>query len=86
LKGNHDIPYRALIPQKIKNLLVAGRCISCDHDAHASLRGAATCMATGHAAGTAAALASKNSIDVREVDIKKLHELLKEQNAILKTP
>ena len=58
VQGNHDVPYRALIPQQVKNMLVAGRCLSCEHEAHASLRGAATCMAMGHAAGTAAALAA----------------------------
>jgi len=85
LKGNHDIPYRALIPQKVENLLVAGRCISCDHDAHASVRGAATCLATGHATGTAAALASKGNGKVRELNIKALQQTLREQNVILKT-
>ena len=85
LKGNHDIPYRALIPQKVENLLVTGRCISCDHEAHASVRGAATCLATGHAAGTAAALASKRSGNVRELDISVLQKTLREQNVILKT-
>lgn len=85
LKGNHDIPFRALIPQKVKNLLVAGRCISCDHDAHASVRGAATCLATGHAAGTAAALASKGNGKVRDIDVKTLQQILKEQNAVLYT-
>jgi len=85
LKGNHDIPLRALIPQKIENLLVAGRCLSCDHESHASLRGAATCLATGHAAGTTAALAAKGNGKVRDIDIKTLQNLLKVQKVILNT-
>ena len=53
----YDIPYRALLPQKIENLLVAGRCHSATRGAHASTRVTATAMAMGEAAGTAAALA-----------------------------
>ena len=84
LSGHHDIPLRALIPRKVKNLLVAGRCISCDHESHASLMGAATCLATGHAAGAAACLAAKGSAETREVNIGELQELLVTQGAILK--
>lgn len=83
LHGHHDIPLRALIPQGIENLLVAGRCISSDHISNASLRGAATCMATGHAAGTAAALAVKYSGNPRLLDIQELQKTLLEQGAIL---
>lgn len=85
LKGNNDIPLRALIPQKVENLLAAGRCISSDHEANASLRGAATCMATGHAAGTAAALAARRNGHVRDLDIHALQETLKGQEVILST-
>ena len=85
LVGNHDIPLRALIPQGVRNLLVAGRCISSDHEAHASLRGAATCMATGHAAGAAAALAAGAGGQVRALDISALQRTLKAQGAILST-
>ncbi len=85
LKGNHDIPLRSLIPQKVENLLVAGRCISSDHEANASLRGAATCMGTGHAAGTAAAIAAKENERVRDINVDILHRILKEQNVILST-
>jgi hypothetical protein len=83
LEGNHDIPLRALIPKKTKNLLVAGRCISSDHDANASLRGAATCLATGHAAGTSAAIAARDSGNVREIEVKTVQQILIEQQAIL---
>jgi hypothetical protein len=85
LQGNHDIPLRALTPQKIANLLVAGRCISSDHDANASLRGAATCLATGHAAGTAAALAAKEKGVVHSLDIQVLQGILRKQKVILST-
>ena len=59
VKGHHDIPLRALCPRNVENVVVGGRSISCAHLSQASLRGAATCLATGHAAGTAAALAAK---------------------------
>jgi len=53
----YEIPYRCLIPRGIQGLLVAGRCISADRDAQASLRVMPTCMFTGTAAGAAAARA-----------------------------
>ncbi len=83
LVGHHDIPLRALVPKKVENLVVAGRCIGCDHLSQASLRGAATCMATGHAAGTTAALAAIHSLVIREIDVRKLQDKLVEQDAIL---
>ena len=55
--GVYGIPYRCLVPQGLDGLLVAGRCFSATHDAHASARSMATCMAMGQAAGTAAAMA-----------------------------
>jgi hypothetical protein len=82
--GHHDIPLRALLPRDVDNLLVAGRAISCDHESHASLRGAATCLATGHAAGAAAALTAAGNGRARDIDIGKLQELLLEQGAILR--
>jgi len=85
LKGNHDIPYRALVPKRVTNVLVAGRCVSVDHQAHASLRGVPACWAMGHAAGTAAALAAKKGGEVRRVRIKELQKKLLQQGAILAT-
>src|SRR5690606_11787358 len=57
-EGNRPthIPLRALRVRGAENLWVAGRCISCDHEAQASIRVIGTCMATGQAAGAAAAL------------------------------
>jgi hypothetical protein len=81
--GHHDIPLRALLPRNVDNLLVAGRCVSSNHLAHASVRGSATCMATGHAAGTAAALAAAGGGCVRAVDIRRIQDTLREQGAIL---
>jgi hypothetical protein len=83
IQGHHDIPLRALLPQQVENLVVAGRGISCTHEAHASLRGAPTCMATGHAAGAAAALAAQGDGRMRGLDVEHLQRNLREQEAIL---
>ncbi|MBM4046115.1 MAG: FAD-dependent oxidoreductase [Planctomycetes bacterium] len=57
----YEIPYRCLVPQGLENLLVAGRCISGSHEAHASYRVTGTCMAMGQAAGLAAAWAAQDN-------------------------
>jgi len=54
----YEIPYRAILPQGLEGLLVAGRCLSGSHEAHASYRVTGICMGTGQAAGLAAALAA----------------------------
>jgi hypothetical protein len=85
LKGNHDVPLRAMLPKGVENLIVAGRCISCDHLSHASIRGAATCMATGQAAGTIAALAGRANSHIRDLDIRLIQQTLLEQDVVLST-
>lgn len=85
LTGHHDVPLRSLLPQGVHNLIVGGRCVSSDHLAHASMRGAATCMATGHAAGTAAALAALDSGRIRDLPIARIQDTLRAQGAILDT-
>ena len=54
--ATYGVPFRSLQPRGLENVLAAGRCFSATHDAHASARSMATCMAMGQAAGTAAAL------------------------------
>jgi len=63
----YDIPLRCLTPQRLDNLLVAGRCISGTHEAHSSYRVMPISMATGHAAGVCAALAARGNRAVRDV-------------------
>ncbi len=77
------IPYRALLPQKLENVFVAGRCFSATHDAHASVRSMAQCMAMGHAAGSAAAWCARNSTDSRSLPFEVLRDRLLSSNAIL---
>ena len=77
------IPLRALIPKQLENVLVAGRCFSATHDAHASVRSMAQCMAMGQAAGTAAALCATQRRTPRELNVGSLQERLRASGAIL---
>lgn len=77
------IPFRTLIPSALENVLVAGRCFSATHDAHASVRSMAQCMAMGQAAGIAAALCAREKKMPREVNIGDLQSRLLESGAIL---
>ncbi|MBI3858104.1 MAG: FAD-dependent oxidoreductase [Planctomycetes bacterium] len=77
------IPYRTLVPQKRTNLLVAGRCFSATHDAHASVRSMAQCMAMGQAAGTAAAMAIRTGASPGEIDVPALLDTLRKTGAVL---
>jgi glycine/D-amino acid oxidase-like deaminating enzyme len=77
------IPYRTLVVRDATNVLVAGRCFSATHDAHASVRSMAQCMAMGQAAGTAAAMAVAAGIDPRDVDSPALRDRLRADGAIV---
>ena len=77
------IPLSALVVRDAANALVAGRCFSATHDAHASIRSMAQCMAMGQAAGTTAALAARGSGDVREVPASTVRDHLRADGAIL---
>ena len=79
----YGIPFRCLVPRQVEGLLVAGRNISATHEAIASARVMFTCMAVGHAAGVAAALASRRDIPPRRVDLAELRRELLRQGAIL---
>ncbi len=78
----YDIPYRALLPQGVSNLVVAGRCLSADHDAHASVRSMGQCMAMGQAAGTAAALAARLQTAPARLTISDLQTRLRTDGAL----
>jgi hypothetical protein len=80
------IPYRTLVPQESENLLVAGRCFSATHDAHASVRSMAQCMAMGQAAGVAAARAVETGRPPRELPFPEVRDRLLRLGAVLETP
>ena len=74
------IPYRTLIPKKIKGLLVAGRAIGGSNIAHAATRNMSCCTVTGQGAGAAAAEAIKNKVNLEDVNIENVQAELKKQN------
>ena len=74
-----DIPYRSLVPLKIDNLLMAGRCISSDRYAQSALRIGGTCMSTGEAAGTAAALSIEKNVIPRNLNGNYVREILEKR-------
>ena len=73
----HDVPYRALLPTKLDGLLVAGRCISATHMGAAAGKSMGNCIATGHAAGIAAALAAKAGRMPRELSVPAIQQKLR---------
>jgi hypothetical protein len=77
------IPFGTLVARDAANVLVAGRCFSATHDAHASVRSMGQCMAMGQAAGTAAALAVARRVDPRELPFSRLRAALSEAGAVL---
>jgi len=79
----YHIPYRALLPERTKNLIVAGRCISADRVVHKSTKEIPPCMATGQAAGVAAALALEKGDHAAGIDVAALQKRLRDQGAIL---
>jgi len=77
------IPYRCMLPKGKDGILVAGRCVSYEAPVANCIRCMPQCMVMGEAAGTAAAIAAKDGVTPRMIDIKKLQANLKEHNVIL---
>jgi len=80
----YDIPYRCLVPLEVEGLLVAGRCISSEQQPYESHRAMVPIMAIGQAAGTAAALACREHVDPRVLDVRSLQAALLSQGAELR--
>jgi ribulose 1,5-bisphosphate synthetase/thiazole synthase len=77
------IPYGVLLPKKLDNLLATGRCVCVDEKLIEDMRLIASCLTTGHAAGTAAALAIQDRRRPRDLAISKLQKTLLDQGAFL---
>ena len=77
------IPLSTLVVRDGLNVLAAGRCFSASHDAQASVRSMAQCMAMGQAAGTTAAFAVGRGGSVRDVPIPDVRDRLVADGAIL---
>ncbi|MDR7567368.1 MAG: FAD-dependent oxidoreductase, partial [Armatimonadota bacterium] len=82
-RGFHHLPYRILVPQKVDNLLVAGRCASMTHGGQSSARVSGPCFVMGQAAGTAAALALQIGTPVRRLPVVQLQQRLERDGAYL---
>ncbi len=81
--GPVEIPYRAILPQKVENMLCPGRHLSADNAAIDWLNLIPQCVGTGQAAGVAAAVAVADGTTVRNVDIKKVQDILVDQDVPL---
>ena len=79
----YEIPYRAIVPLGVENLVMAGRAISATHEGHSSLRVMPVVAAIGQAAGTAAAMAAKGRKRPRNVDAAALRAALRQAGAFV---
>jgi hypothetical protein len=82
-RGFNQIPYRIILPQRIENLFVVGRCASMSHEGQSSARVSGPCFIMGQAAGTAADIALADDVPPREVDVAKLPARLEADGANL---
>jgi hypothetical protein len=73
------VPYGIILPQRVENLLVAGRCVAGDKISHAATRQMVCCMVTGQGAGVAAAVSLKDKVTCRQVTIAGVQDRLKKQ-------
>ena len=81
--GEWQIPYGALVPSEVENVLAAGRCISAEIRMADLVRLIPNCFVTGHAAGVAGAVAIRDGCRPRHVDVAKVQETLRDQEAYL---
>ena len=80
---SYDIPFRSIVPAGVSNLLLAGRCISATHEAMASARVMATCMAVGQAAGIAAVIGAAGALSAADIDATEVRSALRADGAFL---
>ncbi len=79
-----QVPYGIMVPQKVENLLVAGRCVAGDKISHAAMRQMMCCTVTGQGAGVAAAVSVKDNVTCRRVNISKVQKALEKQGVRIK--
>lgn len=79
----YEIPYGALVPEVGENIVVAGRCLSAEHEALASARVTAQCFGYGHAAAVAADLAIRETVRFRDIRGEDIREILNQEGAAL---
>jgi hypothetical protein len=74
-----QIPYRTILPKRVENLLIAGRCVSADRIAFSATRQMMCCAVIGQGAGVAAAVSLKENATCRRVDVAKVQNALDKQ-------
>jgi hypothetical protein len=82
-RGFCQMPYRMILPQKVKNLLVAGRCASMTHEGQSAARVSGACFVMGQAAASAAHLALAGNSELAEISVEALQGLLEKNGAYL---
>ncbi|MGY3619438.1 FAD-dependent oxidoreductase [Bradyrhizobium sp. USDA 10063] len=82
-RGFNELPYRMLVPERVDNLLIAGRCASMTHEGQSAARVSGACFAMGEAAGSAAALALSGNTKPRDIAVERLQQGLKAQGAFI---
>ncbi len=78
-----QVPFGITVPQKIENLLVAGRCVAGDRISHAAMRNMMACTVTGQGVGVASALSIKDGVKSADVNTRKLQKSLQKQGVRL---
>jgi hypothetical protein len=81
--GAFDIPYRALVPKGLDNVIVAGRCISVTSYANGATRNMAPCLVMGESAGVATAMAAEQGVSLPDLDVNRLQDVLEERGVFL---
>ena len=84
--GVYQVPYRCFLSKEVKNLLIAGRCFSAEHSAHASCRSMAQTMSMGQAAGAAATLSLQRQCSAEELPPGMLRRQLTALGAVIEAP
>jgi glycine/D-amino acid oxidase-like deaminating enzyme len=77
IEDYYEVPYECFVPERGESLLVAGRCLSAEHEAMASARVTGPCFAYGQAVGLAAAIAARDGIAPRKIDGTALRDELR---------
>ncbi len=81
--GAFDIPYRAMVPKGLDNVLVAGRCISVTSYANGATRNMAPCLVMGEGAGVATAMAAEQGVSLPDLDVNRLQDVLEGRGVFL---
>jgi hypothetical protein len=82
-RGFNELPYRMLVPQRVDNLLMAGRCASMTHDGQSAARVSGACFVMGEAVGLAASLALSGNTLPRDIAVDKLQQALRHEGAFI---